>query len=1214
MTGPSEYSPVGPSYEVREILPFYKTTTGVTYALYDENYTVNYGICSGFTYISNYWYELDSRVWGSGRADEFAFSTKTINRIFSKLPPDKRTVEAQMFSSYGPWNFFNDTMVYPSFSTSFSWLTDTGSEFGSTGPFTGRYNGAWPVTGITAMKRMFNAWLDGIGACGNTPAYLMGDKEGSPFSDAGFAAIMGGDTRYGFTYYGLTSWKDIFESQGGTLGLGFAVRLPNFGTNGDAWSVALQEYESKVYDLCYGEIYNRFPSARTANYGNYKGEPGLTFNSPGEDGAAGPAVANYGNSPAPVIYCWLRQMADGSGSISAKDPTTYLPSSPSGALVTAKDKFVTGGPWATFLQEIARMRIIKRNNLNTPILAWLGSIDMESDYHNLSIDYTPSSSTPRVALHDTWYKPNITRVTRGFTSPIGDTNAFAIRTSTTNGTTSSVQYYYNGITAGITYNFSYWLNLNQGFSGSLSTFTTFKNPYVGLTYSQILPIASGPYNGNGTIGFTAGNSGWTKLSWEFVGTTNTTLAAYLYHAQNVTGGYTAFVYQPQLEVVGVSGNTIVPMTELDVFTPTRWRTWPTNGTAKSVQGRNSRNNFYRVFRNGNTAYWSEVILHSMLNGVRAFYGFNPSDFIDWSLPGMENTLGDGNFSTSKRKLYFQAGKTDYIENFTILNNTMADYHQKIGGFTLATGNTEKINWFNPYVISGQPGLNGNTWWWRITVAGGYTLYVNGETLAAPNKVGTWVSTTSPDWKTIPITYTAWPIPTRVPNEPSIRTPDADINFLTNSGTTYLTQNGFVFTRGSSASYIGPSGYVLFVGNNIPRFDYDPDTLQPKGLLLERSSTNLLNWSESFANTGGLNNDWIDTNISRSIGNTAPSGITFSIRFTGTAANATLLVTSGLTTSELRVLSFWARGITGTEILNYTINGGTNWSFVSTLGNTWQRFYSSPTASTHSVGFQIGNTGNSVELWGVQLETTSSLSGSGSGIVDVYGDHYTSYISTTSTTATRAADVFHATGSSFSSWFDRLKGTFIFETENSYGSPIILTNALGLNANYIILDQGFNEQISFSSRLAPSGSLAVSTLAEATNRSSARVWTTYGIYPKNNPIKTVMSYDINGVTGYHFRGFGGHTWISGQSLGQANLQFLTFRVDTLNSAASRYKTNVKRIRYWNEVLAGQTCSEFAQAGLYFENWWNPLDLEYVDIERPPSTGNPQPVPGYPYPDN
>lgn len=153
----------------------------------------------------------------------------------------------------------------------------------------------------------------------------------------------------------------------------------------------------------------------------------------------------------------------------------------------------------------------------------------------------------------------------------------------------------------------------------------------------------------------------------------------------------------------------------------------------------------------------------------------------------------------------------------------------------------------------------------------------------------------------------------------------------------------------------------------PRFDYSPTTLAPRGLLMEGTTTNLLNWSETFATSGGTNNNWADTNLTRnSTNNTSPRNDATALRVTASAANGTLISSAAIGTSAQRKLSVWLRRVNGTGSIQYTLDNGTNWT-TQAITSSWVRYTFAATTAAQRVGFRIVTSGDSIEIWGAQLE-------------------------------------------------------------------------------------------------------------------------------------------------------------------------------------------------------------------------------------------------------
>jgi hypothetical protein len=140
-------------------------------------------------------------------------------------------------------------------------------------------------------------------------------------------------------------------------------------------------------------------------------------------------------------------------------------------------------------------------------------------------------------------------------------------------------------------------------------------------------------------------------------------------------------------------------------------------------------------KGGNSAYYFEMIRHTALHGVKAFPYWNTWSFVDESAPNV--TQGN----TAANTIF--AGRTGYVQDTTDLNNVLLEINEKIGGFTLTTADTSRLSWIAPYIASGAPGLNGTTWWWRITANPDYVVTVDNTTVLSATGPGMWLGTTGP---------------------------------------------------------------------------------------------------------------------------------------------------------------------------------------------------------------------------------------------------------------------------------------------------------------------------------------------------------------------------------------------------------------------------------------------------------------------------------------
>jgi hypothetical protein len=129
---------------------------------------------------------------------------------------------------------------------------------------------------------------------------------------------------------------------------------------------------------------------------------------------------------------------------------------------------------------------------------------------------------------------------------------------------------------------------------------------------------------------------------------------------------------------------------------------------------------------------------------------------------------------------------------------------------------------------------------------------------------------------------------------------------------FLTAAGGSFTRNSVGTYFDSAGVMQTATAHTPRFDYDPVTLQPKGLLIEEQRTNLLLQSQNFNAVG-----WNVINVVRSCGQADPAGGVTACRVTASLANGFLNRPAVAAIGGTYTNSIWVRRV-------FWIGGSQNW--------------------------------------------------------------------------------------------------------------------------------------------------------------------------------------------------------------------------------------------------------------------------------------------------
>ena len=265
---------------------------------------------------------------------------------------------------------------------------------------------------------------------------------------------------------------------------------------------------------------------------------------------------------------------------------------------------------------------------------------------------------------------------------------------------------------------------------------------------------------------------------------------------------------------------------------------------------------------------------------------------------------------------------------------------------------------------------------------------------------------------------------------TIAKPSLDLNFTRSTSL----DSRLTFSRSGNATFVGANGYISYSPANQPRFDYDQNTGQLRGLLIEEQRTNLFTNSSAFSLWGkssGLDTVIDNAAISPDGYQTASyvnaNGITnsylngtFAVASSGTTYTKSIFGKAGTTSNLIFECPDY---ITGPAFFQTTFNLSTgqitanaagNTSTIITYPNGWYRCSVTRTYSTASSGgtFYVGAYGTglgSIYLWGAQFEAGTMAS---------------TYIPTGSASATRTADKCSLPAGS---WYSQNQGTLYAES-------------------------------------------------------------------------------------------------------------------------------------------------------------------------------------------
>jgi hypothetical protein len=402
-------------------------------------------------------------------------------------------------------------------------------------------------------------------------------------------------------------------------------------------------------------------------------------------------------------------------------------------------------------------------------------------------------------------------------------------------------------------------------------------------------------------------------------------------------------------------------------------------------------------------------------------------------------------------------------------------------------------------------------------------------------------------------------------------PSLDLRFADNKtlGDAYGGGSPVTFTRASSGTYVGSDGLIKSATTNEPRFDHNPTTGESLGLLVEEARTNLLTYSEQFDNAGWIKfGSAITANES-----TAPDGTTTADLWTnssspgavsqnytkdGTARTYsgsvwvkssvtafTLSVDDGTNTNRGRAVFDIATGVLTTVVNDgvFTNTSGT----ITAYPNSWYRVTITTTTSTVTtvrLRSFFSNIGATARIWGAQLEENAAFA--------------TSYISTTTATVTRAADVASITGAAFSSFYNQTEGTVFADI--AVAQPVTGGNQFAFRTS----DNGYNNAIAINIpgqaqlSTASGGTFdgSASSVASLVANVSAKIGAAYA---SNN-----LGLSLNGATAVTDTSATMPTTLNRADIGSDH------------AGLNRVKAcTIKRLTYWPVRLSNTTLQQITQ---------------------------------------
>jgi len=278
-------------------------------------------------------------------------------------------------------------------------------------------------------------------------------------------------------------------------------------------------------------------------------------------------------------------------------------------------------------------------------------------------------------------------------------------------------------------------------------------------------------------------------------------------------------------------------------------------------------------------------------------------------------------------------------------------------------------------------------------------------------------------------------------------PTLDLNFAA----TKTLDPRIEYYRYGPGSYIDENGKVVLVGEDVPRFDHDPDTGECKGLLVEGERRNY------FPNGVRLGDKWTgskggSTWTENTTETTAPDGTYTATKWAFTSTDPYLYHQQTLLAGVTYTMSVWVKAGTNMsgDVLQMRMGASpysTNANSTIPTDGSWKRLTFTKTIggsneTNVNVGFEpqtnpSGNpaSGDVIYVWGAQLESGTTAS---------------SFIPTYGYTQARGPDVVQITGEEFSDFYNQIEGTIFLSASydtDARAASIVTIDDTSAYANY-----------------------------------------------------------------------------------------------------------------------------------------------------------------------